>query len=220
MVHDPQRGFLYVTSKLQDDVYVVDVRDDSTSSFEDANVFELETLARTESGSTCGGFRGSILSPSRALLYLTQRSPDALVAIDLERIPDDATLAPIDQLVAGVVPLPTAGLDLGNPTASIFGGAGMALTADERYLLITHFRQNAVSVFDLDRGAIGEEVAWIPYVGENPVEVRVSPDQRYAVVANYVGEVTDNHAESTLAVIDLDPASDTYLEVVTWLVNR
>jgi hypothetical protein len=220
IAHDPDRGFLYVTSKLQDDVYVVDVRDDSTSTFSDENVFDLETLARIDSGSLGGGFRDAILSPSRSLLYLTQRSPDALVAVDLDRITDDDSKAPVDQVVAGVIPLGSAGEDLGADSVAFIGGAGMALTDDERFLFVAHFRQNAVSVFDLDRGDIGEEIAWIPWVGENPVDVRISPDQRYAVVANYVGEVENNHAESTLAVLDIDPNSDRYLEVVTWLVNR
>ncbi len=218
--HDIDRGMLYVTSKLEDNVYVVDVRDDSTGSFSDTNVFDLETLMRTDSGNAGGGFRDALVSRSRSLLYLTQRAPDALVAVDLDRLVDDDSKAPIDEVVAGVLPLPSAGEDLGADTLAVFGGAGMDLTADERYLLVTHFRQNGVMVLDLDRGAIGEEIAWIPWVGENPIDVRVSPDQRWAVVANYTGEVEDNHAESTLAVIDLDPASDSYLEVVTWLVNR
>jgi DNA-binding beta-propeller fold protein YncE len=217
---DPDRGFLYVTSKLEDNVYVVDVRDDSSGGFTDANVFDLETLLRVDSGSAGGGYRDALLSRSRSLLYLTQRAPDALLAVDLGAVGDDASKAPTDGVVAGVLPLPSAGEDLGADTVAAFGGAGMDLTADERLLLVTHFRQNGVMVLDLDRGPIGQEIAWIPWVGENPIDVRITPDQRFAVVANYVGEVDENQAESTLAVIDLDPSSDSYLEVVSWLVNR
>ena len=96
----------------------------------------------------------------------------------------------------------------------------MALTPDERLLLVTQFRDNAVTVYDRTMGPWGEVVRHIRDIGENPYAIRVTPDGRWAVVANYVGEVQDRDTSSTLAVIDLDPASPTYLEVVTWLVNR
>ena len=49
----------------------------------------------------------------------------------------------------------------------------------------------------------------------------LSPDGRYAVVANFAGEVSPtNLAESTLAIIDVDETSPTYLEVLTWVVNQ
>jgi hypothetical protein len=50
--------------------------------------------------------------------------------------------------------------------------------------------------------------------------VRVAPDGLTAVVANYTGDVVDGLASSTLVVIDLDPTSDTYLEPLTWIVNK
>jgi hypothetical protein len=40
------------------------------------------------------------------------------------------------------------------------------------------------------------------------------------VVANYVGDVVEDAVSSTLAIIDLDPASERYLEVVAWLANK
>lgn len=220
LTHDPDRGFLYVTSKLLDDIEVVDVRDDSTGAWVDDNAFDLETVIRLDSGGSGAGFRDGIVSRTRSLLYLTQRAPDALVAVDLHLVSDDDSKAPTDRAVVGVLPLPSSLEDLGATTLAQFGGADMAMTADEHLLLVPHFRQNGVSVFDLDQGAIGAEIAWIPWVGENPIAARISPDQRYAVVANYVGSVVDSRVESSLAVIDLDPASDTFLEVVAWLVNR
>jgi DNA-binding beta-propeller fold protein YncE len=216
---DADRGFLFATTKLVDDLLVVDVHDDSAGSFVDDNFLDLETVVRVDTGATGAGFRDAIISRSRSLLYLTQRSPDALVAIELDLLSDDDSKAPTDAVVAGVLPLPSALEDAGADSSAIYGGGDMAMTADERYLLVPHFRQNGVSVFDLDDGAIGSELAWIPNVGENPTEVVISPDQRWAVVANYVGEVVDNQAKSSLAVIDLDPSSETWLEVVAWLVN-
>ena len=103
---------------------------------------------------------------------------------------------------------------------SLIGANGMALAQGEDLLLVTEFRNNLVDVYDLSMGAFGTLVAQVPYLGENPHVVRVSPDGRYAVVANYTGEVTENSTSGTIAVIDLDPDSPTYLEAVTWLVNR
>lgn len=221
MALDSDRGMLFVPSKLTDDIYVFDVRDDSTGTFRDANAMDLETMVRVESGLTSTGYRDAIISRTRGLLYLTQRAPDGLVIIDLDKVVDDDTKAPTDLAAVAVLPLPDLGEDLGARTVAPIGGAGMALTDDERFLLITHFRQNALSVFDLDRGAWGEEIAWIPNIGENPHLVRMSPDQRYALVANYVGSVDpDNITSASLAVVDVDPASPDYLTVVAWLVNQ
>jgi len=51
--------------------------------------------------------------------------------------------------------------------------------------------------------------------------VAISPDQKYAVVANYVGEKLEAGAtSSTLVVIDIDPASPRYLQPSTWIANQ
>jgi hypothetical protein len=60
----------------------------------------------------------------------------------------------------------------------------------------------------------------VPYLGENPYTLRLDPTGRYAVVANYTGEVVDHTVHSSLAVVDVDPTSPTFLSVLTWLVNR
>lgn len=220
MALDSERGFLYVTTKLDDTVFVLDVRDDSDGSFVDANALDFEALLQVDSGNAFSGFRDVVVAPSRGMMYLSSKLPDGLVMVDLTRIPDDAVKDEILGAAVAVLPLQSLGDDAGVDTYSQIGGAGMALTPDERFLLITHFRGNALSVFDLDQGAWGEEVAWIPNIGENPHVVRVSPDGRWAVVANYLGDVTEGAVSSTLAIVDLDPTSETYLEAVTWLVNR
>ena len=70
------------------------------------------------------------------------------------------------------------------------------------------------------RGAYGEQVAYLPYIGENPHVVRVSPDGRFAVVANFLGDVEEGVVSSTLTVIDADPDSATFGTVLTTLVNK
>ena len=115
--------------------------------------------------------------------------------------------------------LPSLAVDEGGDTLGLIGGAGMTLTADGRYLLATHFRDNALIAFDLEMGAYGEEVRYIQHIGENPHIVQLTPDGRYAVVANYVGDLIDETAHSTLAIVDADPSSTTFLEVLTWIGN-
>ncbi|MEQ1564779.1 MAG: hypothetical protein ABMA64_03990 [Myxococcota bacterium] len=220
MALDTERGFLFVTTKLDDGVFVIDVRDDSDGAFVDGNYLDLEALLQVDSGSGSAGFRDAVISPSRGLMYLTQRVPDGLVIVDLNRIPDDAEKEMELGAPVAVLPLQSLGDDAGVESYATIGGAGMALTADERYLLITHFRGNGLSVYDLERGLYGEEIAWLPNLGENPHAVEISPDGRWAVVANYLGEVDGETVSSTLTVVDLDPDSETYLEAVTWLANH
>jgi DNA-binding beta-propeller fold protein YncE len=66
-------------------------------------------------------------------------------------------------------------------------------------------------------------------VGENPAAIVLSPDGKRAVVANHAGEllrVRDDRrsgntlASATLAVVDIDPSSPSYLSVLTWIKNR
>ncbi len=215
---DTDRGFLYATSKLDDIVYVVDVRDDGSGTFVDENALDLEEIVRIDSGSASAGFRGAALAPDGPLLYVTMREPDGVLVLDTSRLVDDATKTTSDELAVAVLPLPDLDDDAGVPTFASIGGSGLA-HAGESLLLVAHFRGNGLSVFDLSLGAWGEEIAWLPNIGETPHLVRVSPDGRWAVVANYLGDVNEEAVSSTLAIVDLDPESERYLEVVTWLAN-
>jgi DNA-binding beta-propeller fold protein YncE len=220
MIPDWERGLLYVLSKLSGFVYVIDIRDDTTLGFDDTNYLDLEALIRVPSVTGTLGFRGGVLSETRDRLYLSARSPDLVFVLDLTRVLDDDRKEVLEAVPIGTMPLRTLGNDEGAPTLSLIGANGMALAQGEDLLLVTEFRNNLVDVYDLSMGAFGTLVAQVPYLGENPHVVRVSPDGRYAVVANYTGEVTENSTSGTIAVIDLDPDSPTYLEAVTWLVNR
>jgi hypothetical protein len=218
MTLDTDRGFLYVTSKLDDILYVVDVRDDGSGSFVDENALDLEEIVRVDSGSSSAGFRGAALDPDSPLLYVTMREPDGVLVLDTSRLVDDALKTTSDELAVATLPLPDLSDDAGVLTFASIGGNGIAHALDS-LLLVAHFRGNGLSVFDLSLGAWGEEIAWLPDIGESPHLVRISPDERWAVVANYLGDVNDDAVSSTLAIIDLDPESDRFLEVVTWLAN-
>ena len=218
---DEQRGFLYIASKLLNRVWIVDVRDDSSGIFQDANFLDLEAVLQVDNLSTDHGFRDTTVAESRGLLYLSGRSPDSIVAVELEAIVDDDLKELITGAAVGSLPAPDLNRDRGVDTSAAIGSSGMALSADERYLWVTHFRDNSVTVYDLSLGAYGEPIRNIAFVGENPHVVRLSPDGRVAVVANYTGEVSDDGtASSTLTLIDADPTSPTWLEVLTRVVNR
>jgi len=227
MTLDSERGFVYVTSKtsslgVSDRLTVVDVRDDSTRTFEDTNYRDLEGVVEVDLAfGTVGGFRDLLVDPIRNQLYLTSIEPDGVAIVDLAPFVDNAEKEITVVTPEGILPLPDRARDAGaESNRTRIGGAGMALAPDGRTLIVTHFRGNGVAMFDLELGAFGEQVAWIPHVGENPHLVEIAPDGRYAVVANYVGEVEGNLASSTLAILDIDPLSASYQEVVAWIVNR
>jgi DNA-binding beta-propeller fold protein YncE len=224
---DAERGFLFITSKLHNFIYVLDVRDDSTDTFNDRNVYDIEALIAVESNIGSRGFRDVVLVPGTERMYATGQRPDAVVVFDLTRLEDNGEKEVYSDLAVSTLPLQPssslnsdAGVETGLPASTRFGGAGMALT-DSGLLLVPQFLDNSVSIFDIARGTYGEEIAYLPYLGENPHTVAISPDQKYAVVANYVGEKLEAGAtSSTLVVIDIDPASPRYLQPSTWIANQ
>lgn len=219
VTHDPDRGFLYVTSKLNPGITVIDIRDDSAGDFVDANYLDIETVIRPLGASAAMGFTSTQIVSDRGLLYATARTPDGLWVFDLDDVVDDDTKDDLYAAELAVLPLPDLGEDAGQRTAAFIGGAGMALSDDGDTLFVTHFRDNSLFAFDLDRGPFGESIGYVPFLGENPHVVRVAPDGRTAVVANYVGDVRDRFATSTLVIVDIDPESPTYLEPLTWIGN-
>ena len=220
MVLDEARGFLYVTTKLVNRIWVVDVRDDSTDLFQDVNRLDLEAVLQFDGLTATYGFRDIAIASQRGLAYVSATDPDSLVVFDLSLIEDNDTKELIVDAAVGSLPLPDAARDRGEDTTTDIGAAGMALSEDETLLLATHFRDNSVTAFDLRLDAYGASTVRIADVGENPHVVRFSPDGMLAVVGVYTGEVIDGTTFSSLAIIDTNPASPRYLEVLTRISNR
>lgn len=220
MTHDAERGFLYLPSKLSPLIYVIDVRDDSAGDFSDENYLDIEAMIQLDPSHRSMGFRDVVISASRGLMYVSSRRPEGIVVLNLDDIVDNATTELINAVPRAVLSMPIASEDRGAPTFAPIGPAGLAITPDERLLLVAHYRGNSVHVIDLTRGPFGEEIASIPWVGENPHVVRISPDGRYAAVANFTGELVLQQTSATLAIIGLDPNAPGYLDVVTTLVNK
>ncbi len=68
-------------------------------------------------------------------------------------------------------------------------------------------------------GPYGMIVGETPNVGENPYSMVLSPDGQTLVFGNYTGEVVDNVTHASIGLLDVNEASPTYLEVLTWLAN-
>jgi hypothetical protein len=226
LVLDENRGFLYVPSKLSNLLYVVDIRDDSAVGAPDYNALDLETLVRLPTISGNNGYRGGVISPSGDRLYLTTRNPESVVVLDLDAIEDNGIKEVTEEPTVGSLPIQDTLFDAGADSVASIGGGHPAIAtvstglSTRELLIVPHFRDNSVSIFDLGLGAYGAEIAYLPHIGENPHRVRVSPDGRWAIVANYLGDVTDERSSSTLAIIDLNPESQTFLQVTNWIKNR
>lgn len=218
--YDAVRGMLYVVAKGYPGVLAVDVRDDSTESWTDLNYLDLEVVLRMQTTTGALGFHDIVLDPSTDRLYLAAREPDAIYVVDLSGIEDDADKEILDQEVLGALPMKDLTDDAGDTTFAGVGSAGMALVPGQGLLIATHFRDNSVSVFDLRAGDFGEEIRYLPDVGENPHLARVTPDGRFALIANYLGVVTQGEVGSSLAVLDLRPDSPTWLQIITLVKNQ
>jgi len=227
LILDEQRGMLYIPSKLSNLLYVIDIRDDTRVDFVDQNAMDVETLIRLTTVTGSSGYRGGVISPSSNRLYLTTRNPEAVLVVDLTTLIDDDEKEVTEAPTVGSLPMQDTLQDAGADSVATIGGGHPAIaTVDDdapgtdELLLVPHFRDNSLSVFDLGLGAYGAEIAYLPYLGENPHLVRVSPDGRWAVVAVYLGDVDDEQSSSTLAIVDLDPNSATYLQATNWIRNR
>ncbi len=218
---DPQLGYLFVASKLLSYIHVIDVRDDSTEGFDDANYLDFEALLTTDVVSGGVGFRGMLTSADGARLYALNDSPEGVFVFDLSGIEDDGWGDVVHDAQVGWLPAARGSeVDQGVATVASAGPTGLALLPGGDTLLVTNFNDNSLGVYDLRMGAYGQLVGEATFLGENPHVVRVSPDGKHAVVACYEGELDETIVNSTLAVIDVDPSSDTWLEVVTWITNQ
>ena len=217
---DTERGFLLVSSKLLSYIVVIDVRDDTTTGVPDTNYLDIEAILTIETSTGGAGFRGLTTVPGQPYLYALNDSPEGVYLFDLDLVEDDKTGDVVrDAFVGYLVSDRALERDAALDTVTSAGPTGMAATPDGSHLLVANFNANSVAAYDLRMGAYGEWVGEADLLGENPYLVRMSPDGRYAVVAMYVGEVETARVNSTLAVIDMDPESDRFMEVLTWIGN-
>lgn len=217
---DTERGFLFAATTHTNYLFVIDVRDDSDEGARDDNYLDIEAILLYESSAGGAGFRSMLVDGDR--LYGLVDSPESVVVFDLDQVLDDAAADVLPDTVLGVIPATLAlETDRGVDNVSNVGPGGLVLHPDGRRLFVTNYNDNSMSVIDLTLGPWGTVVDEVEDLGENPYAIALSPDGALAVVANYTGEVSPNEeTSSTLAVIDVNEDSETYLEVLTWVVNR
>jgi len=232
---DEERGFLYVVAKRIDGVdngfvYVIDVRDDTREGFADRNFLDIEAILRAGPVPYSSGFRDIAIVPGEDLLYASGHAPDAIVVFDLSLLVDDdvkdviddaaLTAMPLRRVPSGTIGRPFQDEDAGDISQQRISGAGLAVSPDGAMLFVSHFRQNSLFAYDLRLGAYGELVRRTAYIGENPHIVRITPDGKHAVVANYLGDLNeDDVIRSSLAIVDIDPTSPDFMQVLTWIRN-
>lgn len=218
---DDVAGLLYVGCKLVPVVYAIDVRDDSTTTWTDLNYLGIEAalLVQTSTGSD-SGVRDILVNHEDGTLYALMDEPEAVLVLRADDIVDDAVTDVLRDRLMGLLPLPRSfERDRGVETQSAVGPGQMILHPDGAHLFVTNFNNNSVSVYDLSLGPLGTLVGEVEDIGENPYAIVLSPDGTRAVVGNYSGEVGD-FVSSTLVILDADPDSPTFLDPITWVVNR
>ena len=236
MALTPDGRFLIVTNKMYDNIYVIDVWDDSEGTAIDANYHGIEAIIQVPNHYAVTGTRGVafadggetmvlLLAPLIAMESSSRRyGTEAVLVLDISRIPDDSETELIDDLVVGYAAT-ARGVeeDEGNPSIISGGPTNVVLSPDETVAYVAHYNDNSVHVYRLGAGRDPALIDVIEGLGDEPFDLVLSPDGRYLVVANYVGELegpTQNVVHSTMTIIDVDPDSDTYHRVLTTLRNR
>lgn len=230
----PDGGIAAISALYTPGIYIMDTRDDSSDTFFDDNYLGFEAAVGLQDSSGCGpdetvrGTRSLMFSPSGDRIYATTKVPDSVLVIDRTQIVDKSVARLIkDDVVIGSIELePGSAEDQGSQTTGDIGPIGLAMTQDGRYLWVANGNGNSVYTIDLSLGGVGEVVAVARNVGELPSALALSPDERYLMVANYVGEVEVKDEKdgrgvphAFIAVIDADPTSETFGAVVAQLKN-
>ena len=109
----------------------------------------------------------------------------------------DSTMAVINTSSFGVTPIVMGSTDNG------IGPAGIAITPAGAYGFVAQENEDSVYAFDPVSNTLQGQVG----VGDSPVGVAINPVIPYAYVTN--------SGDSTVSIIDIDPQSPTFLQVVT-----
>ncbi len=226
LARDDDRGFLYVTCKLEPYIFVVDIRDDTDTatggSFVDLNYLQVESVisVSTSTGGSAGP-RAAIIDPVRNWLWTISNTPSSLIAFDLNAVEDNADIEYVYDDMAAMLPLPRGNSrDEGVNTEADVGPGQLVMHPDGHHLFVTNYNDNSVSCYDLSVGAFGTLVGETTDLGENPYSIALNADGTRGLIGNYSGEVDGTATNATIVVLDTDPTSPTFLQPLTWLVNK
>ena len=235
MILSPDGHFGVIANKRLRYLVVVDLHDDSddASGYIDSNFNDIEAVIRIPQVHGMVGTRDMAFSADGSELFvlesplINQASPDtsfgteAFLRLDWTQIIDsDESVAIREGIITGYLPLARGDeRDQGYPNDVSVGAGSLALSTDGSRAYVLNFNDNSMYVLDLTAGARGAVIDIIRGLDENPWEVELSPDGTRAYVATSYGVRVGNVQHSTLLVIDIDEASDSYGEVLTRLSN-
>ncbi len=232
----PDGKFLFVTNKMYDNIYVLDVWDDSSEGYVDTNYHGIEAVIQMPNRYAVTGTRGMAFSDDGKTMYVLlapmtrledparRYGTEAVLVLDISPIEDDSEAQIYSDLVIGYAAT-ARGVeeDEGNPSVISGGPTNLVLSPSEDMAYVAHYNDNSVHVYRLDLGRDPVLIDVIEGMGDEPFDVALSPDGKLLFVANYVGELegpTQNVVHSTITVIDVDEESPTYHQILTTLRNR
>jgi predicted GH43/DUF377 family glycosyl hydrolase len=230
---DENRGLLYAVSKLNSIIYAIDVRDDSTPTYQDLNYLDVEAVIFVNTSVMATGFRQVVPNPQpdSSFIYALCDAPESIIAVDMTELDEQRTendnlndipyAVMVTNNATGWLAAPRGNeRDEGNNNISSVGPGQMLVHPDQRRLFVTNFNRNSITTYDLDIGPYGSAIHETRHVGENPYAMALSPDEQTIVFTNYTGDVVDNVSHANIGILDVNEASPTYLEVLSWVVNQ
>jgi hypothetical protein len=237
MILSPDGHHAVIANKTSSSLIVLDLHDDSTDEWLDANHNDIEGIIRVDQSHGMVGMRDLHFGPDGYLwatmspLIVPEMSPaddprrfgtEALIQIDWAQVvAEDLDVAEAwTDLVLSYTPL-ARGVeeDVGYATEVSVAGSSLAMNAEGSRAYVVNFNENSLYVIDLSAGARGVVKKAIYGLDENPWEIVLSPDEKLAFVANTYGVQERGAQHSTLQVIDIDETSATFGQVLTRLTN-
>jgi hypothetical protein len=234
MVLSPDGRWAVVANKRDSFLIVLDLFDDSTDTYLDANYNGVEAAIFVAQARGMVGMRAMQFSEDGQTLWVTlspltiptasgslNDGTEGVITIDFSRIVDGPEgQSWLDGIITGFLPV-ARGIeeDRGYETDTSVGPGGLAVNRAGTRAYVTNFNDNSLYVLDVERGARGAVIDIIRGLDEMPFEVALSPDERVAYIGNSYGIQRDGAQHSTIQVVDIDEASPTYGEVLTRLSN-